>query len=140
MNVTMRVYGFVVCNLGDSLHSKIFDTMIATLDLCRNSQNDDCPNLKWLFYFRFCRQWQTCSQFFFCFSWSKIRRTLIEFSYQCFANFRNQARCPNDQTPLSANQLFQDRSARREVLDLKVVCSNKDCSFVSELRNIQVRS
>jgi len=53
----------------------------------------------------------------------------------CF--FRNQARCPNDQTPLSAKQLFQDRSARREVLDLKVVCSNQDCKFISELRNIQ---
>lgn len=52
--------------------------------------------------------------------------------------FRHQKKCPVDNDPLTTNQLFQDKYAHREVLDLKVKCNNKGCDFVSELRLIEV--
>ncbi|XP_076803008.1 TNF receptor-associated factor 6-like [Clavelina lepadiformis] len=60
------------------------------------------------------------------------------FCHLCILRcIRNQARCPVDQIPLSSKQLFQDRSAHREVLDLKVKCSNDGCDVVLELRHMQ---
>jgi len=51
---------------------------------------------------------------------------------------RKKARCPIDQMILSSKQLFHDRSAQREVLDLNVRCPHTGCNVQTELRNIQV--
>lgn len=46
-------------------------------------------------------------------------------------------KCPLDNT--SANEVFQDNALRREVLSLKVDCTNKSkCSWTGELRDLEV--
>ncbi|XP_078490796.1 zinc finger protein [Ciona intestinalis] len=60
------------------------------------------------------------------------------FCHLCILRcIRSKASCPVDQRTLFSNQLFQDRSAHREVLDLKAKCPNIGCNLVVELRNIK---
>ncbi|CAH1256606.1 TRAF6 [Branchiostoma lanceolatum] len=46
------------------------------------------------------------------------------------------ARCPIDNSPLTEDQIFPDNFAKREILALRVKCSNKGCKEKMELREL----
>nr|XP_039257229.1 TNF receptor-associated factor 6-like [Styela clava] len=48
-------------------------------------------------------------------------------------------KCPVDNVPLLPSQLFQDKCALREVLDLRAKCNNKGCDHVCELRLMETQ-